>query len=95
VSDPAERRRNRRVPSNDPAQIKLIPPTVSEPMEARILVVSKDGFKVEVPQLLEPGTTVQIIMKRIIAIAEVRYCIRVDQRYHAGVSIQDAFTKSE
>jgi len=59
------------------------------------LAPADERIKLDVPQVLEPGTTVQIVMKGIIAIAEVRYCIRANERYHAGVSIQDAFTKSE
>ena len=89
-----ERRQNQRIPVNGFAVIKLIHPSVSESLPARILNVSKDGLKVEVSQLLEAGMTVQIVLERSIAIAEVRYCIRAGEAYHVGVSIQDVFTKS-
>jgi anti-sigma factor RsiW len=96
VAEPSlpERRRSQRVPANDPALIKLIHPSVSETLPVKILDVSRDGLKVEVPRLLEAGMTVEIILERSIAIAEVRYCIREGEVYHAGVSIQDVFAKS-
>ena len=89
-----ERRRSPRAPANDPALIKLIHPSVSESLPARVLDVSKDGLKVEVSQRLEAGMTVQIILERSIAIAEVRYCIRAGEAYYAGVSIQDVFART-
>jgi anti-sigma factor RsiW len=91
---PAERRRAHRVPTNDPALLKLIYPNVSDPLPARILDVSQSGLKVEVPLLLEPGATVEILMGRAVAIAEVRYCVKVGATFHAGVLIQDVLGKA-
>lgn len=90
-----ERRQNQRLPSNEAAAIKLIYPSVSEPLPARVLNESEGGIKLEVSLLLESGTTIEILRDRSIAIAEVRYCIRAGEAYHAGVSIQDVFAKSE
>lgn len=89
----AERRRDKRIKTSDPATIKLIYPNVSDPLAARILDVSRDGLKVEVPQFLDPGTTVQILMDASIVIAEIRYCVRAGAAYHIGVLIQDAFAR--
>jgi hypothetical protein len=91
---PAERRKSQRVPTDDPARIKLLYPAISEALPARILDVSKDGMKVELSQVLEPGATIEVLFKRFVAIAEVRYSIRVGDGYHCGVQIQDVFTKS-
>jgi hypothetical protein len=51
-------------------------------------------LKVEVPVLLEPGATVEILMGRAVAIAEVRYCVHVGTAFHAGVLIQDVLGKA-
>jgi anti-sigma factor RsiW len=91
---PAERRQSQRIPTNDPARVKLLHPTVSEPLPARILDVSKDGMKVELPCALEPGTIVEVLFKRFLAIAEVRYSVQVGEGFHAGVLIQDVFPKA-
>ena len=90
----AERRRNQRVPSNGRAFAKLIHPTVSERFSIRILDVSKDGLKIDSPHLLEAGSTLQLFTDRVIAIAEVRYCIRAGEGYHVGVFVQDSIAKS-
>jgi hypothetical protein len=91
---PEERRKSQRVPTDDPARIKLLYPAISEAVPARILDVSKDGLKVELSQVLEPGSTIEVLFKRFVAIAEVRYSIRVGDAYHSGVLIQDVFSKS-
>lgn len=91
---PAERRQSQRIPTNDPARIKLLHPTVSQPLPARILDVSKDGMKVEVACALEPGTIVEVLFKRFLAITEVRYCVQIGEMFHAGVLIQDVFPKA-
>jgi anti-sigma factor RsiW len=91
---PAERRKNHRVPTDDPARIKLLYPAISEALPARILDVSKEGMKVELSHILEPGATIEVLFKRFVAIAEVRYSIQVGEVYHCGVLIQDVFTKS-
>jgi anti-sigma factor RsiW len=91
---PAERRQGQRIPTNDPARVKLLHPTVSEPLPARILDVSKDGMKVEMACALEPGTIVEVLFKSFLAIAEVRYSVQIGEAFHAGVLIQDVFPKA-
>lgn len=91
---PAERRQSQRIPTNDPARVKLLHPSVSEPLPARILDVSKDGMKVELACALEPGTIVEVLFKRFLAIAEVRYSVQIGEVFHAGVLIQDVFPKA-
>jgi hypothetical protein len=91
---PAERRQSQRIPTNDPARVKLLHPSVSEPLPARILDVSKDGMKVELARALEPGAIVEVLFKRFLAITEVRYCVQIGEVFHAGVLIQDVFPKA-
>jgi hypothetical protein len=88
-----EHRKHQRVPTDDPAVIKLIYPVISGPLTARVLDVSKEGLRVRLSVRLQPGTTVQIQMERVIVFAEVRYCLQVEWSFEAGVQIQDVFPK--
>lgn len=71
--------------------MRVIRPDCSELSNVKVLDVSKEGFKLLVPQPLDPGSTVQIRLKTAIALAEVRYCVPCGESYHAGVLILDAF----
>jgi hypothetical protein len=71
--------------------MRVIRPDRSELSNVRVLDVSMEGFKLLVPQPLDPGSTVQIRMNTVIVLAEVRYCVRCGESYHAGVLILDAF----
>ena len=86
-----ERRRDSRVPTDDPAVMRVIRPDCSELSNVRVLDVSKEGLKLLVAQPLDPGSTVQIRLKTVVALAEVRYCVPCGKNYHAGVLILDAF----
>ena len=86
-----ERRRAIRISVDDPAEMRVISPDCSDLSNVRVLDVSKEGFKLLVPKPLNPGATVQIRMKTVIALAEVRYCVLCSDGYHAGVLILDAF----
>ena len=87
-----ERRSDTRVPADDPALMRVIGPDCSELRNVRVLDVSKEGFKLLVPQPLDPGSTVQIRLNTVIVLAEVRYCVLCGEGYHAGVLILDAFS---
>ena len=87
----AERRTEGRFPTNDPARMRVLQPLANKAEEVRILDVSRGGFKLAVPQLLQPGAVIQIHIKSAIILAEVRYCAEVDGEFHAGVRFQDVF----
>jgi hypothetical protein len=90
---PVDRRRSQRLPTSETALIKRIYPNTSDPFPARILDLSLGGMGVQISEPFETGTTVEIFRSQTIAIAEVRYCIQTKDAYHAGLSIQDVFTK--
>jgi hypothetical protein len=92
---PQDQRRHHRIPTDAPALIKLIHPSRSEPLVARILDVSKEGLKVRLSHRLLPGVTVEIQMERTIVFAEVRYCIEVGGSFEVGVQIQDVIPRPD
>jgi hypothetical protein len=86
----AERRQDARVPTDEPARMKVLQP-LGPNTEIRVLDVSRSGLKIEVPEFLAPGTVIQIHMKAAIAFAEVRFCTVRGDAFQAGVRFQDVF----
>lgn len=86
-----ERRKCPRMATNDPAVLIVLKPVLSMRTKVRILDASRDGLKLEVPSELMRGSVVQVNVRDLFILAEVRYCRAVDGRFHAGVHIQDVF----
>ncbi len=81
---PSERRALRRA-VDYPAQMRILRPFSPLPLGVRILDVSKGGLKVRASQALDPGALVQINLKHMVLVAEVRYCIPAGDQFHVGV----------
>jgi hypothetical protein len=86
----AERRQEIRIATNEPARMKILQP-LSPSTEVRVLDISRSGLKITVPEMLTPGTVIQIHMRTAVAFAEVRYCGPSGEEIHAGVRFQDVF----
>jgi anti-sigma factor RsiW len=86
-----ERRRHPRLPTDDPAKLRVLQPVNLQTEDVQILDTSREGLRLRVPRALEAGALVQIRMKSLVVLAEVRHCRRVGEVYHAGVAIQDTF----
>jgi hypothetical protein len=85
-----DRRQDVRIATDEPARMKVLQP-LGPSTEIRILDISRSGLKISVPELLAPGTVIQIHMKSAIAFAEVRYSSQCGDDFHAGVCFQDVF----
>jgi hypothetical protein len=90
----AERRRAVRLKTDELACLRILNPASPDPIEIRVLNVSKGGFKLCVKQFLQRGTTVQIRHRETIAQGEVRYCVPAGGRFqetgfYVGVQIQE------
>jgi len=86
-----EQRKSPRVETHDPAVLTVLKPEQSSRWEIHILNTSKEGMKLQVPFALMIGSIVQVHVRDVFILAEVRYCHRADQSYHAGVRILDVF----
>jgi hypothetical protein len=86
----AERRQDVRIAIDEPARMKVLQP-LGCATEIRVLDVSRSGLKISIPEMLAPGTIIQIHMKAAIAFAEVRYTSQCGDDLHAGVRFQDVF----
>lgn len=90
-SKKSERRRSPRTATDDPAFVTIIKPERSQRMKARVLDASKEGLKVLVPNPLMAGMIVQVNVRGLFIMGEVRYSRRSGVVYHAGILIQDVF----
>jgi hypothetical protein len=86
-----DQRKGPRVPTDDPAVLTILQPPQAGRIRMRILDASKDGLKLVVPDELIRGVVVQIHVRDLFIMAEVRYCVPAGAEFHAGVLIQDVF----
>jgi hypothetical protein len=86
-----ERRKYPRIPADNPARLRVLQPVVLEPENIRIVDTSRWGMKLATRHPIEAGALVQIRSDSLVILAEVRYCHRQGDVYHAGVAIQDTF----
>src|SRR5262249_33323791 len=84
----AERRIHVRVATDDQAFVK-IEGSSEQPVEARVLGVSKGGMRLRLPRLLAPGTLLHVSVGETEVVAEIRYCVAADGAYSAGIQFQN------
>ena len=85
----AERRRSIREQRNESGKLRVVSPiSQSRSEEVRVLDRSKSGMKLSVNTFLAPGTQIQIHLKDIVALGEVRYCVPCEDRFHIGIRQQ-------
>jgi hypothetical protein len=85
----AEKRREHRIPADDPGRMQMFSPFSLAKFRVRITDVSRNGLKVRTPQFVDRGAIVQIRIKEAIVLGEVRYCIAAGAEFDAGIQIQD------
>jgi hypothetical protein len=84
----AEYRREARYPTQDPAELEILPgPSV--PISGTVLDVSRSGLRVALSTRISRGEQVQLKLLRSVIFGEVRYCRAAPAGFHAGVKIQD------
>jgi hypothetical protein len=86
----ADKRREPRIATNEAGVLQKINPFSPDRLDVRILDVSKEGMRVAGPNSLEPGTSVKVRLRGMIAFGEVRHCRMVGGAYQAGIQLHDA-----
>jgi hypothetical protein len=84
-----ERRREPRMLTDDAATMQVLNPLLDGRLAVRVLDVSRNGLKLSTDIQLHRGTLVQIYIKNIVAMGEVRHCVRIGDEYHAGIQLDD------
>ena len=92
-----ERRSEPRVPVNFPGRLKLLDPltSVGPPHDVEVVEISRSGMKVRSPRFLIAKTLVQIHFNGKTALGDVRYCIKAESGYYAGVKLVKNFPGTE
>jgi hypothetical protein len=92
-----ERRREPRVKVSYPGRLKLLDPvtSVGPPHDVHVIEISRSGLKIRTPRFLITKTLVQIRFNNQSALGEVRYCIKQEVGYHAGVKLVKDFPGAE
>ena len=83
----AERRREARYPTDDPAELEVLPGP-SEPIFGIILDVSRSGLRVALPKRIDRGEQVKVKLYRNVIFGDVRYCRSISGAFHAGIRIK-------
>ena len=83
-------RKQTRIPTNDPAKVRLYDPVLSEQVEVKVLNASKGGLLVHTSRSFEVRAFIQLRLRSTIVVGEVRHCSPVEHGSHVGVQIQDA-----
>jgi hypothetical protein len=86
-----ENRKSPRVATDHAAVLTVLKPEQSPRVNMRIVNASKEGLRLLVPHELMTGAVVQIHVRDLFILAEVRYCIPAETAFYAGVEIHDVF----
>jgi hypothetical protein len=90
---PRERRRFPRVPTEETGQLRVLSPVSLSRLDVELVNLSRGGMMLQVPEPIDPGALVQIHVKDLIVLAEVRYRIPAAKGFRIGVQIRSVFPK--
>jgi hypothetical protein len=84
-----EKRREHRIPCDDPGEMQAFSPFSLVKTPIQITNFSRNGLKVHTSRFVGRGTIVQVCSKRAIILGEIRYCVAAGAEFDAGIKIQD------
>jgi hypothetical protein len=89
-----ERRTEPRIPVRFHGRLKLLDPVTSigPPHDVEVIEISRSGMKISTPRFLVPKTLVQVRFNGKTVLAEVRWCIKTESDYHAGLKLVKDFS---
>jgi hypothetical protein len=88
-----EKRREHRIPTNNPGQMQTFSPFSPTKITVQITDISRNGLRVHTPQFVGRGTVVQVRFKQAIILGEVRYCVADGTEFDAGIQIEDVIPR--
>jgi hypothetical protein len=88
-----EKRREHRIPTNDPGQMQTFSPFSPAKITVQITDISRNGLRVHTPHFMGRGTVVQVRFRQAIILGEVRYCVADGAEFDAGIQIQDVIPR--
>jgi len=88
-----ERRREHRIPCEDPGEMQTFSPFSPIRIPVQLADVSRNGLRVRTPQPVYRGTIVQVRTRGALVLGEVRYCVTSGAKFDVGIQIQDVVPK--
>src|SRR5216684_8965702 len=85
----AERLRERRFVTNDPAIIHSLNSLSPDFTPVQVLDVSRQGLKLRIGRQFLTGSEIQVELKDLFVLGEIRYCVRVGSFFLAGILVED------
>jgi hypothetical protein len=85
----ARKRRECRFVTDDPAFIHSLNPLTLDITPVQVLDVSRQGLKLRIGQHILTGSEIQVKLKDLFVLGEIRYCIQVGSFFLAGVLVED------
>jgi hypothetical protein len=88
-----ESRREPRVPVDFPGRLKLLDPvtSVGPPHGVQVIEISRNGLKIRTPRFLLTKALVQIHFNGKAVLGEIRYCVKSESEYQAGIKLVQDF----
>jgi hypothetical protein len=88
-----ERRVEQRVPVSLPGRLKQLDPVTSggPPHDIDVIDISTSGLKIRTSRHLIPKTLVQIRFNGQAVLGEVRYCVKTEFAFLAGIKLTEDF----
>src|SRR5437868_1535187 len=95
-TNPAERRREARYPTNDEAEIEILTGP-GRTVYGTVVDVSRSGIRIALPVDVGKGMELRVTTEHTTILGEVRYCRKAPRGFQAGVLIRQVtqLTKQE
>jgi hypothetical protein len=85
----AEKRRERRFVTNDSAFLHSLNPLTLDLTPVQVLEVSRQGLKLRIGRQIRIGSEIQVKLKDLFVLGEIRYCVQVGSFFVAGMLVED------
>ena len=85
----AEKRRQPRFVTDDPAFIHSLNPLALDLAPGQVLDVSRQGLKLRMGRHILTGSEIQVKLKDLFVLGEIRYCVRAGNFFLAGILVED------
>jgi hypothetical protein len=85
----AEKRREPRFVTNEPAFMHSLNPLNMSLTPVQVLEVSRQGLKLRMGRQIRIGSEIQVKLKDLFVLGEIRYCVQVGSFFLAGILVED------
>src|SRR6266853_8365 len=85
----AEKRREPRFVTNEPAFMQSLNPLNLGLMSVQVLDVSRQGLKLRIAQHVLTGSEIQVELKDLFVLGLIRYCVQVGSFFLVGILVED------